>query len=252
MSWIPSGPILLVSPHLDDAVLSCEALVGRLEPIHILTVFAGEPDPPRRGWWDETCGFESSAVSIPARRLEDDAALAGMPHRRLYLELLELQYADRRTSEEETVLGRAIGDWLARFPSATVAVPAGAGRRERQFARLLTRFGHTSPEWVQHPDHVFVRDAALTALAASNGVPLLCEELPYLVGMPADGVVERAARRHGCTAEPIVVEIDRERKATRIAAYATQIPHISPEHGRLDDPRTLPPRERYWRLVSSS
>jgi len=244
--------MLLVSPHLDDAVFSCEALVAQPQPIDILTVFAGEPEPPRRGWWDETCGFESSAESIPARRLEDEAALAGTSHRRLYLELLELQYADRRTPDDERTIADAIGEWLARFPRGTVAVPAGAGRRQRRLSRFRDRFRDSSVEWPQHPDHLFVRDAALKGLVDSDATPLLYEELPYLFGMAADEAVERVARRHRWRAEPIVVEIDRRRKSERIAAYVTQIAHISPEEGRLDDAQTLPPRERYWRLVSSS
>ena len=42
------------------------------------------------------------------------------------------------------------------------------------------------------------------------------------------------------------------RKAERIAAHASQIPHISPDHGRLDDAATLPSRERHWRLARDS
>ncbi|HKH30912.1 MAG TPA: hypothetical protein VKA45_07660 [Gaiellaceae bacterium] len=49
MAEIPAGALLLVSPHLDDVVLSCTALVERAEPIDIVTLFAGAPDPPRQG-----------------------------------------------------------------------------------------------------------------------------------------------------------------------------------------------------------
>ena len=95
---LPDGPILLVSPHLDDAVFSCAALVERPEPLDVMTVFAGAPDPPRQGWWDAQCGFASSVESVPIRLREDEAGFAGTSHRRSYLELLELQYAGRRTS----------------------------------------------------------------------------------------------------------------------------------------------------------
>ena len=44
------------------------------------------------------------------------------------------------------------------------------------------------------------------------------------------------------------VPVDRERKAERLAAYSTQIPHLSPPEGRLDSPKVLPPTERYWLL----
>ncbi len=46
---LPSGPLLIVSPHLDDAVFSCSALLGRGEPAEVLVAFAGFPNPPHNG-----------------------------------------------------------------------------------------------------------------------------------------------------------------------------------------------------------
>jgi hypothetical protein len=47
------------------------------------------------------------------------------------------------------------------------------------------------------------------------------------------------------------MEVDRRAKAERIAVYASQIAHISPPAGRLDDPAVLPAEECYWQLGSS-
>jgi LmbE family N-acetylglucosaminyl deacetylase len=252
MAAIPAGALLLVSPHLDDAVFSCAALVERTEPIDIVTVFAGEPDPPQQGWWDLQCGFASSTESVPARRREDEAAFAGTEHRRTYLDLLEIQHVHRRTRAEEETIAGVIGDWVSEHPEGTVALPAGAGCSPRLAARWLRRLRRESCSPPQHPDHVLARDAGLEAVRGSAATPLLYEEVPYLWGAPGEREVRRVATRGAWRAETFELAVDPRRKAERIAAYASQVPHISPAHGRLDDEATLPPRERYWRLARDS
>jgi LmbE family N-acetylglucosaminyl deacetylase len=250
MTAIPAGPLLLVSPHLDDAVLSCAALVERPEPIDVVTVFAGAPDPPRQGWWDRDCGFASSAESVPERLREDEAAFAGTQHRRTHLDLLELQYVEDRPGGEGEAIGNAIRDWATGHPAGTIALPAGAGCSRRLIDRWLRRLRRQSCSFPQHPDHLLVRDAGLRALTDSEATLLLYEEVPYLWGDAADRQVEQAAARVGRRPKLLELSVDRGRKAERIAVYASQIPHISPSHGRVDEVETLPPLERYWRLDS--
>jgi hypothetical protein len=240
--------MLVVSPHLDDAILSCAALVGRAEPIDVLTVFAGEPQPPRRGWWDEETGFSDSAESVPARLAEDRAAFAGTPHRLSYLGLLENQYLDGPRGEEDAATIRAAVDrWCAAHPGGTVAIPAGAGGRGGRLGRVLELVG-AAGDPRPHGDHLYVRDA----LVGVDAALLLYEEVPYLFGGRADREVRRIARALRRRAMERVEPIDRAAKARRIAAYASQIPHLSPGEGRLDDPAILPPVERYWLLPKRS
>jgi hypothetical protein len=252
MAAIPAGPLLLVSPHLDDAVFSCSALVERSEPVDVVTIFAGAPDPPRQGWWDRDCGFASSAESVPERLREDEAAFAGTRHRRRYLDLLELQYIENRPGGESDVIESAIRDWITEHPGGTVALPAGAGCSMRLVDRWLRRLRRQSCSFGQHVDHLLVRDAGLGSLKGSDATLLLYEEVPYLWGAPADRQAERVAARVGRSSKLLELSVDRGRKAERIAAYASQIPHISPPHGRVDDAETLPASERYWRLDSST
>jgi LmbE family N-acetylglucosaminyl deacetylase len=252
MAAIPAGPLLLVSPHLDDVVFSCSALVERAEPIDVVTVFAGAPEPPRQGWWDRDCGFASSAESVAERLREDETAFAGTPHRRRYLDLLELQYIEDRPGGESEVIGNAIRDWITEHRAGAVALPAGAGCSMRLVNRWLRRLRRRPCSFGQHADHLLVQDAALGALRDADATVLLYEEVPYLWGAPADRQAERAAARVGRRPELLELSVERGRKAERVAAYASQIPHISPAHGRLDEPETLPTRERYWRLDSST
>lgn len=212
----------------------------------MLTVFAGAPEPPRRGFWDERCGFASSAESIPARRREEKVALAG--HRLSFMDLFELQYVDGPRPETETnQVVAAVTEWVEALAGGTVALPAGAGWRTRLPRPLADRVAERRGP-APHPDHVFIRDAILGRLPGRAGL-LLYEELPYLWAGRADGFVRRAAARHALTASLISVEIDRERKARRLGLYASQIAYLSPPERPLDSPSVLPPVERYWRLT---
>ena len=217
--------------------------------VDVLTVCAGSPDPPRRGWWDEETGFANSAESIPARLREDEDAFAGAPHRRTYLPLLELQYAKGgRSDDEARTVADAVGSWVSKNPLGVVVLPAGAGCRSHPLVRRLLRLLGRRCHPPQHPDHLFVRDAALPVVQNV----LLYEELPYLLGGSADREAQRVAARGGWDVEPIVIPIDRGAKAVRIAAYSSQVLPLSPADGRLDDAAALPPEERYWLLRPSS
>lgn len=244
-----TGRLLLVSPHLDDAALSCGALLARTDPVDVLTVFAGQPDPPQQGAWDRLTGYSSSDHSVPARLAEDRAAFSGSPHRVTTLPLLELQHiTEPRPSSDSEVIAREVRSWLEQGPG-TVAIPAGAGFRA---GRLVTRLERMRRSRVQefHPDHVFVRDAVVATVCDEVEVPiLLYEELPYLWGRPADREVAGISTVCGRTAQPVIVTVDRRLKADRIAAYESQLPHLLDDGSRLDDPDSLPPKERYWWLA---
>lgn len=244
------NPLLIVSPHPDDAVLSCWALLSRPEPVDVLDVFAGSPQPPRQGAWDRRCGFRDSAESSSARKDEELRALEGTPHRVRFLELVNVDYVDgRRDPGEARTIEDEVRRWLDENDAGTVALPAGAGwtmssLRRRLGERVWWRFIGDRPGPPQHPDHVFARDAGLRALAGSGATAVLYEEAPYLWGASADRVVARLGRAATLAELPV----DRGEKAKRIAAHASQVAHISPPQGRLDDPSVLPPIERYWRL----
>ena len=244
----PAGALLIVSPHFDDAAFSCAALLDRGEPADVLTIFAGAPEPPLQGWWDERCGFASSAESVPARRREDENALAPGGHRIRLLELLELQHFDGpRPAADADRIADAVRGWLAEVDGGAVAVPAGAGWAPHWLPPRVARKLREPRGPEPHGDHVFTRDALLRADLEDASL-ILYEELPYLWGGGADRAALRAASAHGYRTQRVIIPVDRERKARRLAAYTSQVPYISPPEGRLDSPATLPPTERYWRL----
>ena len=240
-----SGPLLIVSPHPDDVALSCAALLDRGEPVDVLTVFAGSPDPPVQGYWDARCGFEDSTEALRVRRTEELAALRPGGHRVTFLELLESQYFEgEREPADATAIGRAVAGWTG----GLVAAPLGAGRRPGPLGDILGRIAPGRFGIPPHPEHLFVRDAVL----AATGAPvLLYEEFPYLRSGAGEREAARVSASLGRTAELLTLPVDRAAKARRIAAYTSQVPHLTSPGERLDRPEALPETERYWLLEAS-
>ena len=238
-----SGSIVLLAPHPDDAALSCGALLERGEPIDVLTVFTGVPHPPRRGRWDERCGFADSEEGRRVRCAEELEGLSPGGHRVRFLDVLDSQYLDGPRPDADA---RAIGSALGDFEGALVAAPVGAGRRPRWFDRALRRVAPRGSTDAPHPDHVFVRDAVLDVV---EGPVLLYEEFPYLRSGPGDQAATKLAEARGVRAELWIAEVDRSAKARRIAAYASQLPHAGRPEKRFDRPELLRPVERYWLLA---
>ena len=86
--------VLVVSPHLDDAVLSCGHLIARAEEALSITAFAGTPDryPTPLTAWDSACGFQSGDDIVEKRRVEDARALEILGASARGLDFLDLQY----------------------------------------------------------------------------------------------------------------------------------------------------------------
>jgi LmbE family N-acetylglucosaminyl deacetylase len=73
--------VTVVSPHLDDAVLSVGGTIHDLTrggvDVTIVTVFAGDPSADRpASYWDAKRGTRTQGAAVRARRDEDEAAAA--------------------------------------------------------------------------------------------------------------------------------------------------------------------------------
>ena len=96
-AWGPPAPgeldrVAIVSPHLDDAVLSCGNFMASHPGVSVVTVFAGNPpayptDPMRQ--WDVQSGFAPGDDVMETRRHEDDAALEVLGAKPVHLEFIE-------------------------------------------------------------------------------------------------------------------------------------------------------------------
>lgn len=217
--------VFVISPHLDDAVLSLGQFIAHEAAqyeVRVVTVFAGMPDvgeilvTP----YDAAHGFGTSVEAVHARRREDDAACATLGARPIHLEFLDGQYADRLPDEEKLI---------------TAAIEHLVGPGDIMFV----------PLGIAHPDHTLVGACARHA-AQRAGVhgAYVYEELPARVLWPE--VVSAALL--DVNAEGFAVEqwsppaASAHTKISAMACYPSQF-------ARPDDPTWLVP-ERCWRLSS--
>ena len=99
---------VVLSPHLDDAVLSCWHVLQEDETT-VVTVFAGVPEAGTAGWWDRLTGADDSATRVHERRRENDDALALAGASSLTLDLLDAQY---RANGAVPAVAEALADHL--------------------------------------------------------------------------------------------------------------------------------------------
>jgi LmbE family N-acetylglucosaminyl deacetylase len=144
---------VILSPHLDDAVLSCWSVLTNPDA-QVINVFAGLPsERALLSWWDRVSGASSPRQRALERAQEDQEALAV-----LGLEPLNLGFVDddhRDGAQDVEPLVAAIAPLLE--PDATVYAPAGIGA---------------------HQDHRAVRAAGLELHRRGFAVTLYAE-LPY-------------------------------------------------------------------------
>jgi LmbE family N-acetylglucosaminyl deacetylase len=149
--------MVIISPHLDDAVFSCGQLMATHPGASVVTVFAGIPSkdaplPP----WDERCGFTSAHEAVKKRREEDKRAMAVLTARPLWLDFLDSQYERTPTVAD---LAQALSLALRPLDTSRVLLPLG----------------------LFHSDHLLTHAAALEALRLMGGRRRvhLYEDLPY-------------------------------------------------------------------------
>ncbi len=173
-------PLVVLSPHLDDAMLSCGALVMHARShvlVTVVTLFT-EAGPPPYTLSARRClrlhGFRDAAQLYASRRAEDRAILERLGVRWHHLGLAEGLF--RRKPAERTRRGRPFRRLL---PESTHVYPTyrhhlAAGRISRFDTSILTRmisvlqhdFGQEdnlllAPLAVGgHVDHLLVRTAA--------------------------------------------------------------------------------------------
>jgi LmbE family N-acetylglucosaminyl deacetylase len=148
---------VVVSPHLDDGVLSLGASIASASragrQITVLTVFAGDPGSEKpAGGWDRRGGFGTEGAAVRARRGEDEAACGVVGAKPMWLGFSEADYRD--THDEDAVLN---------------AVRAAASDAP---AVLLPGFPLTNP------DHAWVTDTLVRGELPCGAVGLYAEQ-PY-------------------------------------------------------------------------
>jgi LmbE family N-acetylglucosaminyl deacetylase len=155
------GPLLAVSPHLDDVALSCAGLIASVPGATVITVFAGyppgHPESVREAItpWDAASGFALGDDVVAIRRDEDRAALGHLGAVPLWLDFLDSQY----TTEPATVpvIAAGIASALAGLRIETIAFPLGLSHTDHERTHeacvwLLEEFPALAANWVAFTD----------------------------------------------------------------------------------------------------
>lgn len=162
-------PAVVVSPHLDDAVLSLGRFMAGRPDVLVVTVLAGVP---AGGWLDEPsgfdalAGFETSAEAVAERRGEDLRALRSLSATPVWLPDLDSQYVPGDADLA------AFSTWLREpLPERCdlVCVPLGIKHPDHQEVAAAVRQSNAIERWI------------------SEGVTVVVyEELPSYVLWPDD------------------------------------------------------------------
>jgi LmbE family N-acetylglucosaminyl deacetylase len=102
--WRRKMRVIVVSPHLDDAVLSVGGTIRRLTrsavEVSVVTVFAGDPDAATAvSYWDASRG-QTQGAAARQRRDEDQAALGELGACALALPFADSGYVGAREPDE--------------------------------------------------------------------------------------------------------------------------------------------------------
>jgi LmbE family N-acetylglucosaminyl deacetylase len=172
------GRLVVISPHLDDAVLSLGATLAHAvesgAKVEVLTVFAYEPGSAApTDEWDRKSGFATEGEASQQRRIEDRSACAILGVVPRWFDFSAHPY-DRRASMQEVV-------------SAVMAVTAGAD------TVLIPGYP------LEHADHAALTHALLSGELGCRTLGLYAEQ-PYsfdLQATPWGPVAAMPAVSHG-------------------------------------------------------
>lgn len=235
---------VILSPHFDDAVLSCWHVLTGAGEVLVVNVFAGEPPAGTLGWWDRLAGVTDSAAAVRTRVEEDRRALALAGRAAVNLPFLDSQYRQPHQAPGEIV--QALREVLV--TGARIYAPASLGDH--------------------HRDHAAVRAAAL-ALHAEGANVALYADLPHatMKGWPrwvldgASSGTDTAGERWASQLETTGVPVERmvattqrlpaethARKLEAVLTYSSQTNPLQRVFGRsLEDPQLLG-TEVTWQL----
>lgn len=263
---LQANSAVLLSPHLDDALLSAHYLLSAWPELEAWTVFAGRPVPIQQTEWDRRSGFADSDIALDARLEEEENAFEGLPNPRRYFDLVDDQY--RSASPDLTTVIDALTAWAGASPGprlVVLPVAAGIPPSEESPAQAAGPIGRTvslaqraarkalsrkekseRPHIPAHPDHRAVRDALLPVVRDLDVTLALYEDLPYHLAYPGSEVVSGHPVLSTIRFEHVTVAGDRDAKARSVAAYTSQLAGISVPGRSFDRAEGHERTENFW------
>lgn len=227
---------LVLSPHLDDAVLSCGVLLRELAPrceITVLTLFTEATDGPHgraaRSFLRQ-CAHPDAATLFHARREEDRAVVEALGARPEHLGITDALFRRRELPAAVAPAARLVPDLAHRYPTFRFDIARGRvsrgdrGLRADLAARIAARAGEADlllcPLGVgRHVDHLLTRDLGL----AWPGAVVWFSDFPYVLEhAPDPAFVRRIGLR------PWSFDGGLDAKESLVRGYATQVDTLFP------------------------
>jgi LmbE family N-acetylglucosaminyl deacetylase len=227
--------VVVLSPHPDDAVLSCGQFLSAHAGTTVVTVFCGfpasYPDPPNA--WAQLSGFAPGDDIVAARRDEDRRALELLAATPVHLD--GFPEADLQPAEPVAT-------------AADVAAVLGPTLTDLEPTLVLLPLGLANPEHVTVHDAALLLRGGLPSSAAMSWIAYQDIAYHHIPGLLAWRVSKLF--RAGLWPTPVAMPVDpgHRRKGDSIAAYTSQVRALEADWGlqrRLDAPTP----EQYWRLA---
>jgi Uncharacterized proteins, LmbE homologs len=217
------APLVVVSPHYDDAVFSCGHLLAAVPRSTVVTVCTALPqDGNVLTDWDGRCGFSCASDAMRVRATENTEALTVLEAEGLDLNFLDAQYA-ATLSNAVDLLSDSLSATLTLLQPSTVCFPIG----------------------LFHEDHVMVSDVLMTICHHFPSIRWLAyEDIPYRKreAFLRQRMDQLTARGMAVTLTPI--DLASTHKERAVLAYKSQFRGL----GYSDASPIMQQTERYWRV----
>ena len=214
--------LVVMSPHLDDAVYSVAGIVGAAQcRTEVITLFT-EAVPGQSSDWARAAGFADNEAEHLARRQEDVNAMNRLGCQFQHLGLRPGEASEATASQVVKAIERSRSDGLGR---TLVLLPAGAGGPppRSKLWRLALRAVRRPSGAMPHGEHEQIRDCFWQALAASQARVGFYAELPYAWAHSELHLQQHLHRVLGCRTERIQYQPDLERKMGLVELYRSQL-----------------------------
>ncbi|MEZ0490920.1 PIG-L family deacetylase [Kineococcus sp. TBRC 1896] len=237
LTGVPAGRWIFLSPHLDDAALSCGnlllALTGAAETI-VATAFTGSGPASTLSAraFVRQCGAGSAEQLYVARREEDALALESAGSQWVHGGLPEALFRRRAPRRGTGLLRRLVPELGHVYPTYRLHVASGqVSRRDEATVRAVEEFVErvrssgpavlVAPLGIgSHVDHVLVRDVA----AGTGAAVVYYADVPYALRAAPDAAF---LRRHHLVR--VVVPAGAFPKRDLVERYGTQARALFPQ-----------------------
>jgi LmbE family N-acetylglucosaminyl deacetylase len=258
--------VVVLSPHLDDAVFSAWNVLVAHPDARVITVFAGVPASGSVTLLDRAHGAADSGAWMRRRRDEDRAVLTSIGHSPVHLDLLDVQYrADAAPHLRELVTANGVellaqASLVAELRVDPDVIATSVRPHLEPGSTVYATMGIGG-----HPDHRDVGRFAVT-LARSGFDVRLYADSPYFMrrGLPrvvggvpnpeSDALIDAACGALDLDvgaltpAVTVLTVAEAERKIAAACGYATEFDAVEADFGSLVRDIRMMAHEIEWAL----